>query len=286
MVWVKNPGQFESVTTQKTDFPVWPNIEPPKVRERRKYFSTPGFSDKTTNKDDYRDFGAQPKYQIPRKPYIPNNYKFDYHTTQQEDFRDTGKVARPTPHKAAPYIQVADNRDFQSTNNMTYRSLQSHRELKGPDRERELLEGCKFRGSTTTAEAFQVWELPPRETKKEVQIIKTDAPLEAVTTYGESFYAKKLQPRETINKDTSSAATNLKFEATSTNRADYKPNPVTGVVKKPKQVYVTVDDTRDFKTSTNFYFNKKEIPHCDASLIANLPHEKRADGHIYVKAQP
>jgi hypothetical protein len=99
------------MTTQKTDYPVWPDVKPPPGRPKVAYVrSTAEFSGKTTNKHDYTDFGVQPRYVHPIPVYTKNEAKFEGVATHTLDYRKWDKYEKPAPRPKAQVIANQDDR--------------------------------------------------------------------------------------------------------------------------------------------------------------------------------
>ncbi|KAJ1551128.1 hypothetical protein HK096_002989 [Nowakowskiella sp. JEL0078] len=270
--WVQNSGRFESVTTQRSDFPVWPNVCPPPPRERRKWYPSAGeFTSKTTNKTDFSDPGKQKRYIYKSPTHIPNGYKFDYLTSHQSDYIGNQKAERPALHRSNKFIRTPDNRDFQSTTKSAYKDVFPNQPV-----------GDEFRASTTTEQAFQKWNLSPCDLERRETSVKTNIPFDSVTTYNDTFHPKTVKfKREESIYDKPQPPSNIQFDSTSTQRADYKFNELPEVFyqKQPKKVYVSANENREFVTSTQFNHGFKPLPHCDAGMIADMSRERETDGH-------
>ncbi|KAI8807016.1 hypothetical protein BJ742DRAFT_870077 [Cladochytrium replicatum] len=189
--WIPNPGHFEGITTQRVDFPVWPNIEERPRSTRRAQWA-----------------GSKPKHGLPAPP-------------------------------------------------------------------------GRFSSSTTTAEFFQPWALPPRPPPPTRIPLHTESPLSSTTTYTTSYPVHELparpggplpEPRLPVTK----------FTETSTQRADYiAPPAMEREVGRGEPLYVSNRETRDFVTTTKENHGTKEAVKCTVLGYVGWDKERRPDGHVY-----
>lgn len=108
-----NPSKIDSTTTQKHDYPAWPDVKPPAQRPKAKYTGSSGkFEGETTTKHDYRDFGVQPVYVHPTPVYVKNEAKFEGQSSNQSDYKNWGSYQTPPPRAKAEYVASRDDRYF------------------------------------------------------------------------------------------------------------------------------------------------------------------------------
>ncbi|KAI8810479.1 hypothetical protein BJ742DRAFT_886524 [Cladochytrium replicatum] len=281
--WVPNPGQFEGITTQRTDFPVWPNIEErPRSARRAQWVSSSGpFSSETTTRRDFRSrepVGSRYVHVPPQ--YVPSNLPFDAVSTQRDDFRAV-KVEPRQATKPQAYLSSKDDRSFATTTTATYITHRAIRAAPSRPAQRSLPPPRKFTATTTTAEFYQPWELPARPPPPSRIPLHTESPLSSATTYTTSYLAHEIQARPAAPVLAPPMRTS-KFTETSTQRADYvAPPPMEREIGKGPASYVSNRETRDFVTTTGLHHGPKESARCEVVGWIGMAKERKADGHVY-----
>jgi hypothetical protein len=132
-------GSFETDTTQKLDYQVWPITNVPQRRKPQVATGTSGaFDGTTTNKRDYLAFPLPPKFKAKTAEYIRSDAKTLKESVQAEDYKPWKITVIPCRRTgAAPYISANDNRyilfpensDFCSTSASSYIGHKSNRIL-------------------------------------------------------------------------------------------------------------------------------------------------------------
>jgi hypothetical protein len=112
-------GSFESDTTQKLDYQVWPITNVPQRRKPQVTTSSSGaFDGTTTNKRDYLAFPLPTKFKAKMAEYIRSDAKTLKESVQAEDYKPWEISVIPRRRtKAAPYISANDNRYILYTKN-------------------------------------------------------------------------------------------------------------------------------------------------------------------------
>ena len=105
-------GSFESATTQKTDFPVWPGAKVPQRRPPQVWISRSGqFDGTTTNRSDYSQFPLPPKFHRKPAEYVKTDIPLMSVSTQVEDYKKWDLTQVPHRYKEpAPYLSMHDDR--------------------------------------------------------------------------------------------------------------------------------------------------------------------------------
>ncbi|KAJ8328748.1 hypothetical protein BDEG_25180 [Batrachochytrium dendrobatidis JEL423] len=282
-----NESSLESMTTQRRDYQAWPGVAPPKRRELQPWVSTSGsFDGSTTTKTDYVGFPLPPHYVRRQQPYVKSDVKFEGLSTQTNDFQKWPVTNIPTRRKAAPSPVVSqEDRDFQSTTASSYIEHQIKRELVRAPQTRTTDSNNKFETISTTKEAFQVWNLPPRYQRHKAEYHPSSAGFDGQTTYKDTFSPKTAE--RYIHPTPTYVPNSAKFEGTSTNKSDYLP---TGQILRckdfrPRNVYVASADDRDFVSTTRGHHTPKPLHHCAATDWVKAGVVSNQDGHVRMVAQ-
>lgn len=110
-VYEPNPNKLEGITTQKTDYPAWPDAKPPAQRPKATYNGSTGkFESMTTNKHDYCNFGPQPVYVHPAQQYVKNEAKFEGISSNKAEYQDWGVYSKPAERAKQGYNPSKDDR--------------------------------------------------------------------------------------------------------------------------------------------------------------------------------
>lgn len=132
-------GSFESDTTQKLDYQVWPISKVPQRRHPQVAINSSGaFDGTTTNKRDYLAFPLPSKFKIKPAEYIRSDAETLKESVQAEDYKPWNITVIPTRRTAAaPHFSAHDDRyynlltirDFCSTSASSYIGHKSTRIL-------------------------------------------------------------------------------------------------------------------------------------------------------------
>ncbi|KAI8613919.1 hypothetical protein BC830DRAFT_426804 [Chytriomyces sp. MP71] len=251
---------FDGTTTQRHDYPAW-EIHPDPPAPKQPWRSSGGkFDAETTNKTDFRDMGAQPRYQRKPQAYVPNSAKFEGISSNREAFKNWEIVSRPMGRHSAPYVPLKDDRDFKSTNAAAYidHPHDQHVEHKVSQSRTAAFHppppSSKFDSATTSGEAYRHWDIKPRDRTPKAQWIPNRSKFATETTYSTNFVVKSMPPgttRPTKFGPTYTPVASSKFEGVSTHKADYLPtdHPHKLPDFAPKKQYVNQKDDRDFVTT-------------------------------------
>ena len=132
-------GSFESDTTQKLDYQVWPITKAPhRYNPQVAITSSGAFNGTTTNKRDYLAFPLPPKFKAKTAEYIRSDANTLQESVQAEDYKPWKITVIPQRRTAvAPHISANDDRylyklnirDFCSTSASSYIGHKSNRIL-------------------------------------------------------------------------------------------------------------------------------------------------------------
>jgi hypothetical protein len=105
-------GSFESDTTQKLDYQVWPITKAPhRYNPQVAITSSGAFDGTTTNKRDYLAFQLPPKFKAKTAEYIRSDAKTLKESVQAEDYKPWKITVIPQRRTgAAPHISANDDR--------------------------------------------------------------------------------------------------------------------------------------------------------------------------------
>lgn len=268
--YVPNPSPLEGITTQKSDFPSWPDVKPPHKKARDVWKGSSGtFDGNTTNKLDYKDFGVQPprfRHEVP--PYAKNPAKFEGISTQSSDYKKQEILSRPLGKHSDPYNCVPDDRDFKSTVASSYTGQSAQRVLVKALRE-YVPSAAKFEGISASKDSYQAWEMPARYRHEKAKYVPNDTPFEKNSSYSADFKPKVTElyhhPIPTYMP-----LSTAKFDAKSTNQSDFLDTGKIVRVKdfSPRNVYEYKPDDRDFVSTTRGSHTQKPLRGCPAADYA------------------
>ncbi|KAJ3092900.1 hypothetical protein HK102_000876 [Quaeritorhiza haematococci] len=281
-VWKPNGAKFDSLTTQKHDYPSWP-VGPPPLKYRSMPVPPAGkFEGESSNKADFRDWGVQPRYMRPQPVYMKDESKFDSTSSHREDFKDWKTAVRPQPRQQKRFLNNTDERDFKTTTSATFVGHKAVKNLvKGGNR--SLPPPLRFEGSSTTQEDYKAWPVSPVQGRHKIDFTPNDLPFDGHTTYGETFDVKHVEPVSPYGPKYVTAAP-LKFEGTSTQKTDYLAHALPPKDRpRPRALYQPGPEDRDFATTTSAEHTIKILPRCKVMDWVKMPTENK-NGHLFLTA--
>lgn len=279
-VYAPNPSKLEGITTQKQDYPAWPDVKPPAQRPKAVYNGSSGkFESRTTNKQDYAPPGVQPRYIHPTPVYVKNEAKFEGVSNHETDFPDWGNYQRPPGRPKVVFNSQKDDRNFNTTTSGDYvpHSIQSQL-VKPPPH--QIPKDQKFEGTTTQKKDYQAWPVKPREMRQKQVWAPSPNPMDGQSVYNDSFGTKVFEKVQSCAPKYQPIQTG-KFEGISTHDSDYKGygNTPRREDFKPRAKYEAKADDRDFMTVMKKDHNLKPLSKCPAEIMMESPTIVK-EGHV------